>query len=480
MLCGRSTDVLAECCDKLRTGEVSARSLTEEALTRIQKTEGKLNAFITVCGEEALRQAELADARIAAGKVPPLCGIPMALKDNICTAGIRTTCASRMLADFVPCYNAFVWERLHAQGAVLLGKTNMDEFAMGAGGETSAFGVCRNPWDTDRVAGGSSGGSAAAVASGTVLYALGSDTGGSVRVPAAYCGVVGMKPTYGRVSRRGLVAFASSLDQIGVLTRSVRDSAQVLAAICGHDEMDAVSADRAVDFMHFSSDVRGMRVGILAIDDLAVSEEMRVCYDRAEQLLCLLGAQLIPVTLPLPEEAYAAYYLISSCEASSNLARYDGIRYGRRAENPTTPAQTYTDARKYFGDEVKRRLLAGTYALSANGRGETYEQAQRMRRAVVHRMNEIFTTCDAVLTPTVPECAYRVGSRDGEVLAYERCDTFTVIPSLAGLPAISIPAGKEQSMPLGIQLVAPAFREDTLYRAAAALEEAIGYENGKV
>ncbi len=454
---------------------MTSRMLTEEALSRIRERAG-LGAFITVCGEEALRMADEADRRIAAGDAPLLCGIPMSLKDNIVTAGIRTTAASRMLADFVPPYDAFVWEKLRAQGAVLLGKTNMDEFAMGAGGETSAFGACLHPQDARFVPGGSSSGSAAAVADGQGMYSLGSDTGGSVRVPAAYCGVVGIKPTYGRISRRGLIAFASSLDQIGVLAGSVLDSAAVLAAVVGADIMDSTSADRGVDFLPLFRDVRGMRIGICSslYENCApdVAEMMR----RAEGEMLARGASLTEITLPDADRAYAAYYLISACEASSNLARYDGVRYGHAAEAPADTADMFRRARACLGDEVKRRLLAGTAALSADARGEAYDRANRTRRAITEEMRAVFAGCDVIMLPTVPDAAYPVGALNEQTLAHRQSDAFTTIPSLAGLPALSLPGGKSRGMPLGIQLIAPAFGENILFRCAAAVEEAMAYE----
>ena len=467
--------MLREYRDRLRRGEITSRALTEAALARIGEMEPSLHAFVTVCEDTALSAADAADRRIAAGDAPLLCGIPMALKDNICTSGIRTTCASTMLDEFVPPYSAHAWDRLQAAGAVLLGKTNMDEFAMGSGNETSAFGICRNPHDPTRVAGGSSGGSAAAVASGEVLYALGSDTGGSVRVPASYCGVVGIKPTYGRISRRGLIAFASSLDQIGVMTKTVEDSALVLAAICGRDPLDATSADRAVDFLDVMPHVRGMRIGVCDIAGDATSAAVRDMYARAQDLLRQLGAEIVPVTMPSCEEAYAAYYLISACEASSNLARYDGIRYGRAGEG-NTPEEMFLGARAHFGDEVKRRLLAGTYALAAQGRAESYDRARQMRERIVSHMSDRFTRCDLILTPTTADTAYPVGAHEEDAIAYRYCDTFTTVPSLAGLPAITIPGGTDDGLPLGLQIIAPRFREDLLYRAALALEEAIGYD----
>ena len=467
--------MLSEYAKRLRAGEITSRALTEAALARIAETEPSFRAFITVCADTALAAADEADRRIAEGDAPLLCGIPMALKDNICTAGILTTCASRMLDNFVPPYDAYAWERLREEGAVLLGKTNLDEFAMGSGNETSAFGVCRNPANPDCVAGGSSGGSAAAVAAGEAVYALGSDTGGSVRVPASYCGVVGVKPTYGRISRRGMIAMASSLDQAGIMTKTVTDSALVLAAVCGRDPGDATSADRPVDFLDVLPDVRGMRVGICDLPAGSVSAAVRDMYTRIAHLMQSLGAELVPVPMPSADEAYATYYLISACEASSNLARYDGIRYGRAGEGGTLD-EMFASARSYFGDEVKRRLLAGTYALAAQGRAETYDRARLMRTRIRTHMKEQFRVVDVILTPTAADTAYPVGGHAGDAVAYRTCDMFTTVPSLAGLPAISVPAGRDRGLPLGMQIVAPHFREDILYRAALAMEEAVGYE----
>ena len=467
--------MLSAYAKRLRAGESTSRALTEAALARIAETEPSFRAFITVCADTALAAADEADRRIAAGDAPLLCGIPMALKDNICTAGILTTCASRMLDNFVPPYNAYAWERLQAEGAVLLGKTNLDEFAMGSGNETSAFGVCRNPANPDYVAGGSSGGSAAAVAAGEAVYALGSDTGGSVRVPASYCGVVGVKPTYGRISRRGMIAMASSLDQAGIMTKTVTDSALVLAAICGRDPGDATSADRPVDFLNVPPDVRGMRVGICDLPAGSVSAAVRDMYTRTVHRMESLGAEIVSVPMPSADEAYATYYLISACEASSNLARYDGIRYGRAGAGDTLE-EMFASARSYFGDEVKRRLLAGTYALAAQGRAETYDRARLMRTRIRTHMKEQFRVVDVILTPTAADTAYPVGGHAGDAVAYRTCDMFTTVPSLAGLPAISVPAGRDRGLPLGMQIVAPHFREDILYRAALAMEEAVGNE----
>ena len=464
--------MIEELQKRLRSGEVSARSLTEAALARIEAENGTLHAFITVCPALALRQADAADRRIAQGGAPPLCGIPMALKDNICTEGVRTTCASRILAEFVPPYSACVWERLENEGAVLLGKTNMDEFAMGSGGENSAFGACRNPQDPTCAAGGSSGGSAAAVAAGMAVYALGTDTGGSVRVPAAYCGVTGLKPSYGRISRRGVAALASSLDQVGVLASSVRDTLTVLRAVAGHDPGDMTSARLPAAIDAAPGGAQGLRVGVPEdLEECASPAAVRAAR-RAAKLLEARGAVLVPARLPAYETCYAVYYILCSSEASSNLARYDGIRYGHAAPGDTLAAE-YENARALFGEEVKRRLLAGTAALTADSRHGVYERAMELRWQITRQMWEIFTRCDIFLTPTAPDTAYRIGAHSGASMASHASDLFTAAPSLAGLPAISLPAGRHGGLPLGVQLTADAFAENMLYRAAFALEEAI-------
>lgn len=466
--------MLEKITDQLRTGETTSLALTEAALARIAARRDNGN-FITVCADAAIEAARAADARLRTGDAPPLCGIPFSLKDNIITAGIPTTCASRMLENFVPPYDAFVWERLRSAGAVLIGKTNMDEFAMGAGGENSAFGPCRNPWDPSRAAGGSSAGSAAAVADGQGFFSLGSDTGGSVRVPAAYCGIVGVKPSYGRISRRGLIAFASSLDQIGVLALSAADSALVLSAVCGADPLDMTSVDRPIDFLQANGGTAGMRIGFCPELLDACSPAAAKLYRESAELLRESGAKIAEITLPDADTAYAAYYLISACEASSNLARYDGIRFGRAMKNAHSVSEMYTAARADFGNEVKRRLLAGTAALSAEARDTAYDRARLTRKVLTEQMNALFAHCDVILTPTVPDTAYPLGTRSEDAIAYRSCDAFTTLPSLAGLPAISLPAGQDGGLPLGMQIIAPAFREDTMYRAALALEEAIGY-----
>lgn len=472
--------MLSEIAHKLRTGETSSRELTERCLARIRAHNDTLHAFITVCETEAMEMAAQADRRIRAGDASILCGIPMALKDNIATEGIRTTCASRMLADFVPPYSAFVWERLRAEGAVLLGKTNMDEFAMGGGGENSAFGVCRNPRDPARTPGGSSSGSAVAVAAGMAYYALGSDTGGSVRVPAAFCGVTGIKPTYGRVSRRGLVAFASSLDQIGVLAKSVADSACVLDAISAWDAADSTMTDRPATFLHAfakEADVCGMRIGVPAdLDARAETAEVQAVR-RVIDALVSRGALQAEALFPDSDRAYAAYYILSSAEASSNLARYDGLRYGAVAPSSVigTFEQGCTEVRTAFGTEVQRRILAGTAALSAENRAIAYDRAQCVRRQIAAEMDALFTRFDVLVTPTVPKSAWILGEAENGSMPYAACDAFTTVASLSGLPAISLAVDNSDGLLPGIQIMAPAWREDLLYRAARVIEEEMAH-----
>ena len=462
--------MITEWIRRLRAGETSACALTEALLAAIEARGGEINAYLTVCAARARAAAEAADARLAAGNAPALCGIPMALKDNLAAAGVPMTCASRMLEGFVPPYSAAAWERLEAAGAVLLGKTNLDEFAMGAGTENSAFGVTRNPHDPTRVAGGSSGGSAAAVAAGMAGYALGSDTGGSVRVPAAYCGVVGLKPAYGRISRWGLTAFASSLDTVGILAATVRDAALVLAAVCGADARDATSVDApppGAPDRTFAG-----RLGVPAGITDGCAPSVAAAFGEAAARMAACGWRIVEAPWPREAEAYAAYYLLSAAEASSNLARYDGIRYGVPAKDAADVPSLYTDARARFGGEVRRRILAGTYILHRDQADGTaiYARAQAARAAVRATLEAAFADCDVILTPSTPTAAYPVGMHDDEAVAYRGCDRFTVPASLAGVPSVSVPFGHEGRLPLGMCLTAPAMREDVLLAAAASLE----------
>lgn len=460
---------------RLRGGEITARELTESYLKRIQVRQPEINAYITVTAKEALAAADAADAHLRAGDAPLLCGLPCAVKDNLTAAGVPSTAASRMLADFVPPYSAAAWEQIRSAGGVLLGKANLDEFAMGAGGETSAFGVIRNPHDPTRVAGGSSGGSAAAVADGQAVYALGTDTGGSIRVPAAFCGVVGLKPTYGLVSRRGLIAFASSLDTVGVLAAAVRDTAIVLDAIAvpdGGDMTGVPRTDTLSDWLLASErGVSGLRIGIPR-NLSPLSPGVQAVYNRAIAALLSAGVSLCEITLPSVHDCYTAYYLISAAEASSNLARYDGIRYGHAADGASY-TEEMQNARCAFGEEVKRRLLAGTYALSHEGRDAYYERACRLRADVAANLAAQFDTCDVIFLPTTPDVAYRIGGGAEGALPYRDCDCLCTAASLAGMPAISVPCGTVDGLPVGLQVIAPRMGERVLFAAAAALEEAM-------
>jgi aspartyl-tRNA(Asn)/glutamyl-tRNA(Gln) amidotransferase subunit A len=463
---------------RLRAKETTCRALAEEAFRRIGETEGKIHAFLTLTRDEALARADALDAELRAGKDRgPLHGIPVALKDNLCTRGVRTTCGSRILENFVPPYSASAVERLEEAGAVSAGKTNMDEFAMGSSNEWSAFGPTRNPRNPDYAPGGSSGGSAAAVAAGCVPASLGSDTGGSIRQPAALCGVVGVKPTYGRVSRRGLVAFASSLDQIGPFARSVEDAALVLSAISGRDPGDSTSVESERPVMeNLEGGVKGMKIGVAAEGrGEGVSPEMRAALEKGIEVLKAAGAETSEVSLPSTAHGIAAYYLVATSEASSNLARYDGARYGRRAEGVSNLEELYVRSRtEGFGPEVKRRIMLGVHALSSGYYDAYYARAQRARRLVAEDFKKAFERFDAVLMPTTPGAAFRLGERTADPLAMYLSDVFTVAANLAGLPALSLPAGlTKERLPLGLQLVGRAFDEATLFRAARAMEKGL-------
>ncbi len=449
----------------LRARETSAVELARRALDAARAS-APLNALITQADAAALAAAERADAALARGAAAPLCGIPLVHKDIFCTNGIRTTCASRMLESFVPPYDATVVERLAGANAVTIGKANMDEFAMGSSNENSHFGPVHNPWDTTRVPGGSSGGSAAAVAAGIVPFATGTDTGGSIRQPAAFCGISGLKPTYGRVSRWGMIAFASSLDCGGVLARSAEDCAHVLAAIAGHDPRDATSMQRPVDdyVAALSTSLQGIRIGV-AREYFGAGVEDGVGAAVRETLAALekRGAVLVDISLPHAELAIPAYYVIAPAEASSNLARYDGVRYGHRCADPVSLEDLYSRSRaEGFGAEVKRRILIGTYALSAGYYDAYYLRAQRVRRLIANDFSEAFKQVDLIAGPTAPTVAFKLGEKSSDPLAMYAADVNTVAVNLAGLPAISIPAGFSNGLPVGLQLIAPAFAEARL------------------
>lgn len=469
---------------KLKSREVSSVESTRAMLGRIDSVEKQVGAFITVTPEQALLDAEAADRRIAAGEMTTLTGIPLALKDIFLTEGIRTTCGSRILNNFIPPYSATSWEKLKAQGVVLLGKLNQDEFAMGSSNESSAFGVCRNPWDTERIPGGSSGGSAAAVAARQATATLGTDTGGSIRQPAAHCGCVGLKPTYGRVSRYGVIAYASSLDQVGPLTRDVTDCATMLGAIAGHDPKDSTSVDIPVpDYAAaLTGDVRGMRIGLpkeYFIDGLD-PEVQRVMNDAIETYR-RLGAEFVDISLPHTDYAVATYYLIATAEASSNLARYDGVRFGHRAETAENLIDMMTKSRSQgFGAEVKRRIMLGTYALSSGYYDAYYVKAQKVRTLIMRDFTDAFGQVDTILTPVAPTPAFRIGEKTGDPLQMYLSDIFTIPVNLAGTCALSVPAGLSASgLPVGLQLIGRPFGEETILRAAHAFEQAGGCPAGK-
>lgn len=471
---------LAQLADGLRQGDMSSVEITRAYLDRIGQVEEKVGAYITLTPETALSQAEAADrARQSGETVHPLCGVPVAVKDNICVEGVKTTCASRMLEDFVPPYSATVWEKLSAAGCVLLGKTNLDEFAMGSTTENSAFHPTRNPRALDRVPGGSSGGSAACVAAGEAPFALGSDTGGSIRQPAAFCGVVGMKPTYGMVSRYGLVAFASSLDQIGPMTKTVRDNALALDLLAGYDRRDTTSVKRGYTPMgrDIGKGVKGLTVGLpRQMFAEGLSDGVRRAVTHAAKVLEGLGATVKEIDLPSLEYALPAYYVLSSAEASSNLARFDGVRYGHRAAEYADLEELYVKSRSEgFGPEVKRRILLGTYTLSAGYFDAYYKKALQVRTLVIRDFDRAFEGCDALLGPVAPTTAYRIGEKSMSPLEMYLGDVHTVPVNIAGIPALSMPCGADENgLPVGLQLMGKTFSEPMLYRIGGALEEALG------
>jgi len=464
----------------LLRGEASAREITGSVIQRIEAVEPQVEAYITLKAEEALKKAAEVDERLARGEqIGPLEGIPMGLKDNLCTRGIATTCGSKILADFVPPYDAFVTEKLRQAGTILLGKLNMDEFAMGSSTENSAFHPTRNPWDTTRVPGGSSGGSAAAVAAGEAVFALGSDTGGSIRQPASFCGTVGLKPTYGRVSRYGLVAFASSLDQIGTLTRDVTDAAFVLEVIAGHDRRDSTSVPLNVPSYPdaLTGDIHGLKVGVPAEYFAAGLEpEVKEALERSLRHLEELGAVVEETSLPTTEYALAAYYLVATAEASSNLARYDGTLYGWRARGTGDTIEMMVETRsKGFGDEVKRRIMLGTYALSAGYYEAYYNKALQVRTRVRQDFDRALAKYDVLATPTAPLTAFPLGERVNDPLAMYLTDICTIPVNLAGLPALSLPCGLSGGLPVGLQLIGKPFDEATILKVAYNYEQAAGF-----
>jgi aspartyl-tRNA(Asn)/glutamyl-tRNA(Gln) amidotransferase subunit A len=456
--------------------EVTSREITQSVLQRVEEVERRIHAFITLTPEMALEQAAAADRRIQKGEAGPMTGIPVAIKDVICTQGVLTTCGSHILENFIPPYDATVTQKLKAAGAVFIGKTNMDEFAMGSSTENSFYGPTRNPWDLARIPGGSSGGSAAAVAADECIVSLGSDTGGSIRQPAACCGVVGMKPTYGRVSRYGLVAFASSLDQIGPFSKDVRDSALLLKVISGHEPRDSTSVDLPVpDYPQaLVEDLRGMVLGVPR-ETFAQGVDPRVAGSVGEaiEVLKKLGAKTVDVSLPHGNYALAVYYLIAPCEASSNLARYDGVKYGFRARGTDDLLDMYQETRwQGFGAEVKRRIMLGTYALSAGYYDAYYLKASRVRTLIRKDFEEAFQRCDVLVLPTAPTPAFRIGEKMDDPLQMYLSDIFTIPCNLAGLPGLSLPCGfTAEGLPIGLQVLGNFFQEEKILRVAWAFEQ---------
>jgi aspartyl-tRNA(Asn)/glutamyl-tRNA(Gln) amidotransferase subunit A len=459
------------------TGEATPSEITRAALDRIEESQERLNAFITVDRGGALRRAAEMDAGIKdAVRTNPLAGIPVAVKDNMCREGLRTTCGSRILGNYLPPYTATAVARLSEAGAIIVGKTNMDEFAMGSSTENSSFGPVHNPWNEEYVPGGSSGGSAVAVAAGLVPIALGSDTGGSIRLPASFCGIIGLKPTYGRVSRYGLVAFASSLDQIGPLARNARDAARTLGVISGRDRFDSTSANVDVpDYLATLTDeVRGLRIGVPAeCFGEGLDTEVRDRVEAAIEKLRERGAVIVPVSLPHSRYVVAVYYIIATAEASSNLARYDGVRYGLRAEEARSLAEMYRRTRdEGFGAEVKRRIMLGTFALSSGYYDAYYEKAQRVRAMLVADFDAAFECCDVIATPTAPTPPFRLGEKANDPLAMYLSDVYTVTLNLTGLPGISVPCGMTANgLPIGLQLIGNHFDEMRLLNVAYACEQ---------
>jgi aspartyl-tRNA(Asn)/glutamyl-tRNA(Gln) amidotransferase subunit A len=461
--------------DKLRSGETTSAEITASVFARIDAVEKEIHAYITPTRETAEAEASRADEAIRRGEMGPLTGIPIALKDILCTKGVRTTCGSRILENFIPPYDATVVEKLRAAGAVFTGKTNMDEFAMGSSTETSFFGVTRNPWDLSRIPGGSSGGSAAAVAADLCIASLGSDTGGSIRQPAALCGVVGLKPTYGRVSRYGLIAFASSLDQIGPFTKDVEDCAILLNVIAGYDPRESTSVPEAVpDYRSFlGRGIEGWRIGIPKEYFIeGIDPEVEEAVRRAIKVVEEAGATCLEVSLPHTEYCVAVYYVIAPAEASSNLARYDGVKYGFRAGGGRDLFEMYKKTRSEgFGAEVKRRIMIGTYALSSGYYDAYYRKASQVRALIKRDFDEAFKTCDVLLTPTTPTPAFRLGEKMDDPIRMYLSDIFTISTNLAGIPGISVPCGfTSAGLPIGVQLLAGHFQEGRLIQCASAYE----------
>ncbi|MBA2876807.1 Asp-tRNA(Asn)/Glu-tRNA(Gln) amidotransferase subunit GatA [Thermaerobacillus caldiproteolyticus] len=475
---------ISELHHMLHKKEISVSDLVDESFKRIAEVEDKVQAFLTLDEENARAKAKKLDEKLATeNEFGLLFGMPIGIKDNIVTKGLRTTCASKILYNFDPIYDATVMQRLHEADAITVGKLNMDEFAMGSSTENSGFQLTRNPWDLERVPGGSSGGSAAAVAAGEVPFALGSDTGGSIRQPAAFCGVVGLKPTYGRVSRFGLVAFASSLDQIGPITRTVEDNAYLLQVIAGLDPMDSTSANVDVpDYVSaLTGDIKGLKIAVpKEYLGEGVSEEVRQSVLDALKVLEGLGATWEEVSLPHSKYALATYYLLASSEASANLARFDGVRYGYRTDNAKNLIDMYKQTRSEgFGNEVKRRIMLGTFALSSGYYDAYYKKAQKVRTLIKQDFEKVFEKYDVIIGPTTPTPAFKIGEKTSDPLTMYANDILTIPVNLAGVPGISIPCGFVDGLPVGLQIIGKHFDESTIYRVAHAFEQATDYHKQK-
>jgi aspartyl-tRNA(Asn)/glutamyl-tRNA(Gln) amidotransferase subunit A len=473
----------SEANELLRSRQISSVELTEACLNRIDQVEEKVKSFVTITAESARDKARAADKIIAEGAGGPLTGIPVVIKDVMCTKGVRTTCSSRMLENFIPPYNATVVEKLNNCGAVMIGKANMDEFAMGSSTENSAFFPTHNPWDLTRVPGGSSGGSAASVAADETIYSLGSDTGGSIRQPAALCSITGLKPTYGRVSRYGLVAFASSLDQIGPLTKDVNDCALVMSAISGYDERDSTSVPEPVpDFTAcLTGDIKGMKLGVpkeYFVEGIQpeVDSVIRTAINKLEEL----GASIEEVSLPHTRYALAVYYIIAPSEASANLARYDGVKYGLSHEEATGMWENMEKTRQYgFGPEVKRRIMLGTYALSAGYYDAYYLKAQKVRTLIRREFDSVFEKVDALVTPTSPTVPFKIGEKTDDPLQMYLSDVCTLPINIAGIPALSIPAGFSDGLPVGMQIIGKPFAEETIMKIGHAYQQVTDWHKQK-
>lgn len=458
--------------------QFTAKEVITSFFQRIDEKEPLIDGFLTLCREEALARAEQIDEKIRRGEqLGRLAGVPIAIKDNICTDGIKTTCASRILYDFIPPYDATVIKKLKEADAVIIGKTNMDEFAMGSSTENSAFKKTKNPWDRERVPGGSSGGSAAVVSAGMAAFALGSDTGGSIRQPAAFCGVVGLKPTYGLVSRFGLVAFGSSLDQIGPLAKNVKDCALALEAIQGEDRLDSTSVKDTIKEDYISSindGVKGMKIAVpVEFFQSGLDEEIAASIKESIEKFKALGAVVEEISLPITEEGLSAYYIISSAEASSNLARFDGIRYGYRTEEFKDLDELMEKSRSEgFGEEVKRRIMLGTFALSSGYYDAYYNRAQKLRKKIKEQFTEAFKSYDIILSPVSPVLPFKIGEKSSDPIEMYLADIYTININLAGVPAMSMPCGVSKAgLPIGLQIIGPHYGEDRIFRAAYALEQ---------